>query len=298
MITLSTKIYQLLINSPWISANGKKLVLILLLALGNSAYGQDTSRRGYTLFKPLPKALMREEMETDRPNVTETPHTVEAGHFQYEADLFKFQRERTEDSREHSWLANQANLKLGLLKNTALQVIVQTYGKEINREITSGEKEAASGFGDITVRLKQSLYGNYNGNFSIAVMPYVKFPTNTYSDNKMYEEGLMVPMLLKLPHEWKIGMQLEGDYLKDDDAPARHAELLQSVTLSHVLFKKLEVFGESFYTYNFKDHKINNFLDAALEYEVTHDLKIDVGINYGLQTMAHKDYFAGIAFRY
>lgn len=274
------------------------LLFLFLLVLDKQAYAQDTSRRGYTLFEPLPKALMREDMETDRPNVTETPYTVEAGHFQYEADLFKFQRERTEDTREHSWLANQANLKLGLLKNTALQVIVQTYGKEINRDIASGEKESASGFGDITVRIKQNLYGNYNGNFSIAVMPYVKFPTNTYSDNKLYEEGLMVPMLLKLPHEWKIGMQLEGDYLKDDEAPARHAELLQSVTLSHVLFKKLEVFGESFYTYNFKDHKINNFLDAALEYEVTRDLKVDVGINYGLQTMAHKDYFAGIAFRY
>lgn len=274
------------------------MIAALLTIFCNNAHAQDTSRKGYTLFKPLPKSLMREEMETDRPNVTETPHTVEAGHFQYEADLFKFQRERTEDERQHSWLANQANLKLGILRNTALQIIVQTYGKEINHEIASGEKESSSGFGDITVRIKQSLYGNYDGNFSIAVMPYVKFPTNTYSDDKMYEEGLMIPMLLKLPHEWKIGMQLEGDYLKDDEAPARHAELLQSVTLSHVLFKKLEVFGESFYTYNFKDHKMNNFLDAALEYEIVHDLKIDVGINYGLQTMAHKDYFAGIAFRY
>lgn len=273
-------------------------IVAVLLILAGTAYGQDTSRSGYTLFKPLPKALMREEMETDRPNVTETPHTVEAGHFQYEADLFKFQRERSNETRQHSWLANQANLKLGLLENTALQVVVQTYGKEINHDIASGEKQVSSGFGDVTVRIKQNLYGNYDGNFSIAVMPYIKLPTNTYSENKMYEEGLMVPMLLKLPHEWKIGMQVEGDYLKDDDAPARHAELLQSVTLSRVLFKKLEVFGESFYTYNFKEHKISNFLDAALEYEVTHDLKVDVGINYGLQTIAHKDYFAGIAFRY
>jgi hypothetical protein len=298
MIPAFTLKYQVKTISQSLQKCGKAFVFLLLFSSINNAYGQDTSRSGYTLFKPLPRSLMRKEMETDRPNVTETPHTVEAGHFQYEADLFKFQRERSEETRQHSWLANQVNLKLGLLKNTALQVMVQSYGKEINHEITSGEKQSASGFGDITLRVKQSLYGNYDGNFSIALMPYVKFPTNTYSDNKMYEEGLMVPMLFKLPHDWKIGMQVEGDYLKDDDAPARHAELLQSVSLSHVLFKKLEVFGESFYTYNFKEHKINNFLDAALEYEITHDLKIDVGINYGLQTMAHKDYFAGIAFRY
>lgn len=288
----AAKIIKSLLNKP------KILFFAVLLMSCCTVYGQDTSRSGYTIFKPLPKSLMREEMETDRPNVTETPHTVEAGHFQYEADMFKYHREQSEETKQRSWIINNANLKMGLFKNTALQLIVQSYGKEINKEIASGEKQSSSGFGDITLRLKQNLYGNYDGNFSIAVMPYVKFPTSKYADNKLYEEGLMVPMLLKLPNDWKIGMQLEGDYLKDDDAPARHAELLQSVVLSHVFFKKLEVFTESFYTYNFKEHQINNYLDAALEYEITHDLKIDIGMNYGLQTTAHKDYFAGIAFRY
>ncbi len=105
-------------------------------------------------------------------------------------------------------------------------------------------------------------------------------------------------MLIKLPHDWKIGLQVEGSYLKDDDQPARHMEALQSVVISHVLFKKLEVFGESFYTFNFKEHKMNNFLDAALEYEITRDVKVDAGLNYGLQKTAQKEYFVGLAFRY
>jgi hypothetical protein len=129
-------------------------------------------------------------------------------------------------------------------------------------------------------------------------MPYVKFPTNKYTDEQKYEFGLMVPLLLQLPNDWKIGMQLEGDYRNDDDAPAHHTELLHSLTVSHIFFKKLEVFGESYYTYDFKQHQIQNFLNAAVEYEVHHDVKIDIGINYGLQRIAHTDYFLGLAFRY
>jgi hypothetical protein len=273
-------------------------VLALLTFAYNSATAQDTTRKSYNIFHPLPESLLREDMETDRPNVTESPYTMEAGHFQYEADIFNFEKLRTDESVQRTWLINQANLKLGLFKNTALQLKIQSYGHQSSTDLASGEKQTGSGFGDMTLRIKQNLYGNYNGSFSIAVMPYVKFPTNRYSDNKSYEEGLMVPMVLKLPQDWKIGMMVEGDRLKDDDAEAMHSELLQSLTVSHVFFKKLEVFGESYYTYNFKDHHILNFVDAALEYEIVRDVKVDVGMNYGLQHDAQKNYFAGIAFRY
>lgn len=270
----------------------------LCICVSVSAWAQDTTRKSYSIFKPMPKQLEREEMETDRPNVTETPHTVDAGHFQYEADVLRHQRQTTEESRQRRWLYNQANLKFGILKNTALQVIVQSYGKERSAELSGKNVQRTSGFGDVTVRIKQCLFGNYNGNFSMALMPYVKLPTSKFSDNQKYEEGLLVPMILKLPKDWKIGMQVEGDYLKDDDEQARHGELLQSLVISHVLFKNLEVFGETFYTYNFKDHHFSNYIDAALELELTPDVKVDAGVNYGLQKTAQKEYFVGFAFRY
>jgi hypothetical protein len=274
------------------------LILLLFTVMSVPALAQDTSRSGYSIFKPMPRALMREEMEIDRPNITETPHTLEAGHFEYEADLFKYRRETTKETSQRLSLYNQANLKFGILTNTALQVIVQSYGKETNKDLTTGETHSTRGFGDITIRVKQNLLGNYKGNFSLALMPYIKLPTNRYSDNQSHEGGLLVPIVVKLPKDWKIGMQVEGDYLKDDDTPSHHTELLHSMVISHVFFHKLEAFGETYYTYNFKDHHINNFLDAALELEITRDFKVDAGINYGLQKSAHKDYFVGFALRY
>ncbi|MFD2148002.1 transporter [Mucilaginibacter antarcticus] len=275
------------------------LALAILFTVTINVYGQvDNTRKTYSLFKPLPRALMREDMETDRPDITETPYTVEAGHIQYEADLVNYERQRSTESLKQTWLINQANIKVGLLKNTSLQLVVQTYGKDITKDLVTMDKQTNQGFGDITVRVKQNLYGNYNGNFSIAVMPYIKFPTNRYADNKSYEEGLIVPVSFKLLHDWKIGLQVEGDRLKDDEEEGMHTELLQTLVLSHVLFKKLEVMGETYYTYNFKDHQIRNFVNAALQLEISPDVKVDAGINYGLQHEAKKNYFAGIAFRY
>lgn len=274
------------------------VIVFLTFAALNANAQVDSSRNSYSILKPMPKSLLREDMETDRPNVTETPYTIEAGHIQYEADFVNYERQYTGGTLQRTWLVNQANLKLGLLKNTALQVIIQSYGRQITEDLQTNSKDAAHGFGDITLRFKQNIYGNYNGSFSIALMPYIKFPTNHYSDNQSYEEGLMVPMVLKLADDWKIGLQVEGDRLKDDEGDAMHTEILQSLVLSHILFNKLEVMGETHYTYNFKDHHLLNYLNAALELEIIRDVKIDVGLNYGLQHDARKNYFAGIAFRY
>lgn len=40
----------------------------------------------YHFFNPTSKSQMR-QMNTDRPDVTETPNTVDAGHFQFEFEI-------------------------------------------------------------------------------------------------------------------------------------------------------------------------------------------------------------------
>lgn len=253
--------------------------------------------KAYSIFNPVPQDSVREEMETDRPNVTETPYTVDAGHVQYEASIVNLERKQTEKGLQRTWLINHGNLKIGLLPNTSLHVIFESYGVQ-----TMFEKGMPSmsthGFGDLTLRLKQSLYGNCQGNFSIALMPYVTFPTNRYSDNRLYETGLMIPATVKLPNDWKLGFQVEADYLRNDEEPGRHGELMQSLVLSKVLFDKLEIMGETYYAYDVKHHLMHNYVDTALQYALSKDLKIDAGINHGLQKDAGDNYFIGVAFRH
>src|SRR5258707_15821817 len=73
------------------------LVFGLLLASDGIAHCADSiiapqpvrpppvDKSGYTLFNPTPREYMR-AFTTDRPDLTESPFTVDAGHFQLEMD--------------------------------------------------------------------------------------------------------------------------------------------------------------------------------------------------------------------
>ena len=260
-------------------------------------YGQQELHQNYSLFNPVPQALMR-EMETDRPDVTESPYTVDAGHFQYETDFVRLIKEKSELQKTNTLLINQANIKIGLTGNTAIQIGFQTYGRQRETDITSGNAETTHGFGDVTLRIKQNLIGNDHGNFALALLPYIKFPTSKYDEKSRLEGGLIVPMLYKLPGEWNLGFQVEVDRLKDLDQQAMHTEFLQTLTLSHQLLKNVDGIAEMYYTYDFKAHQFSNFLNTAVQMEVVKDLKFDAGINYGLQHDAEKQFFIGASYRH
>ena len=71
------------------------------------------------------------ELSADRPDKTESAYTVDAGHFQIEADLVTFTLDRYNgdptDTSTESWLVANNNYKVGLLNNVDLQLVVPTY---------------------------------------------------------------------------------------------------------------------------------------------------------------------------
>src|SRR5947209_3818144 len=74
------------------------LLLMTLLALPlASALADDEP--AYTLFHPVPRDKMR-ELESDRPGATDTPKTVDAGHYQLEAGLVEY-TDRTLGAIDH-----------------------------------------------------------------------------------------------------------------------------------------------------------------------------------------------------
>ncbi len=258
-------------------------------------YGQQNTEKYYSLFHPVPRAEMR-EMETDRPDVTESPYTVDAGHLQFETDLIRTVREKSELQQTNTLLINQMNLKIGITGSTALQIGWQSYGRQSSQELDSHEKTKTEGYGDLTLRVKQNLIGNDQGNFALALLPYVKLPTSKYEDSRL-EGGLIVPMQYKLPGEWTFGFQIELDRLKDQDEPSMHTEFLQTLTISHSIIKGLDGIAETYYTYDFKAHQFSNYINAAFQMDVARDFKLDAGLNVGIQHTAAKHYFIGASYR-
>lgn len=273
------------------------LMICNVLLISSFCYSQKKQEHKYSLFNPVPRELMR-EMETDRPDVTESPYTVDAGHFQYETDIIGLTREKSDLKNTKTLLINQANLKIGLTGSTAIQIGFETYGWQKEKDLNTDITESKHDVGDLNIRIKQNIIGNNKGNFALAILPYMKIPTSQYEDDDLFEGGLIVPMIYKFSGEWKLGFQVEVDRLKDTGEHAMHTELLQTLTISHPLLKNIEGIAETYYTYDFKAHEIYNFINAAVQMEVAKNFKIDAGLNYGIQHHAEKRYFLGASYRY
>ena len=105
----------------------------------------DESR--YTLFDPTPRGLMR-EMNTDRPDKTESPYTIDAGHLQLEMDVASYTHDRERDAgvttRVDAWAVAPIDLKLGLCKQVDLQLVVETWNDPETKTSGAGPRRAAS----------------------------------------------------------------------------------------------------------------------------------------------------------
>src|SRR5262245_3030702 len=123
------------------------------LGMSASAFAEDSheplpDKSRYNLFNPVPKEFMR-ELSPDRPDKTDSPYTVDAGHFQLEMDFanLTLDRHNSEHSNVH-FLAAQAapmNLKAGLLNDLDGQLVITPYQWERIEDRDTGITERRSG---------------------------------------------------------------------------------------------------------------------------------------------------------
>ncbi len=99
----------------------------------------------FTLFNPTPKQAMR-EFNTDRPDVTESPYTVDAGHFQYETSLVSYTHNNHQGERTDLLQALAvSNIKVGLLNNMDLQLVLEPYDNLYSRTKDSAARVQGGG---------------------------------------------------------------------------------------------------------------------------------------------------------
>src|SRR4030095_8250256 len=202
----------------------------------------------YDLFRPTPSELMR-EMSTDRPDQTESPYTVDAGHFQVEIDLVSavFDRDRSGggNRRTRGW-GTSVNLKAGLGSNVDIQFVFDPYVHAQFDDLVSKAKETASGFADFQTRLKVNLWGNDGGKTALAIMPFVKWrlPASDLR-NGQTEGGVILPLAIELPAGWSTTVMTEFDFVSSG-AGGYDADFVNSVTFSHDVIGKLAGYAEVF----------------------------------------------------
>jgi hypothetical protein len=272
-----------------------KIILLVCLSFltsfGFAQTLQDSSKLKYHLFNPTPKSLMR-DFATDRPDVTESAYTVDAGHFQLETDLFKTERYNSNGIHSISNSFNTANLKLGITNSLDFQVVIAALNTSKIKEGNTSSNQ--SGFGGLSLRVKQNIWGNDNGKTALSILPFVNIPTNS---SEKISGGIVFPFAMTLSNGWDFGAQIETEITSNQNGNGYHFNYLASATTSHSLCKNLDFFVESVAAVDAEAGIYEYFIDGGPIYALSKNLNIDCGIYYGIKRISSKTYFIGLSWR-
>jgi len=224
-------------------------------------------------FSPLAAAEPVREMVTDRPDTTESPYSVPAGMYQIEASFFDYSREANRgEASADQWIFGQINFKLGVTHDSDLQVVVNSHA--IAGQSQRGDITRTSGFGDITVRYKQNLWGNDSGTTAFALMPYVTIPTHTQVSEEAWAGGLIMPLAISLSDRLSLGLMGEMDIVHDAETSGQDLEWLHSATLGISLTEKLGMYFELVGIAG-QDTNYQALFDTGLTFALTDNLVFD-----------------------
>lgn len=269
--------------------------LVILQIFCSLADAQSvTDKSQYNLFNPTPQDKMR-DFVTDRPDKTEAAYTVDAGHFQHETDILNFVQDSTGGSTASSLLVMAPNLKVGLTNSTDLQIVAQSF--VYNR--SSNPSQKTSGYGDTIVRLKQNVWGNDEGKTALAVMPYLKFPTNRKDlGNDNLEGGIIVPFAWDACEGLGIGAMTQVDLLRKDDDSGNFAQFINSITFGTDFTNTIGGYTEVWSAASSESgHQVT--LDFGVTYNAWENTQFDIGVNVGTtQTADDLNPFIGLSQRF
>jgi hypothetical protein len=275
-----------------------RFVTCLALAMIASpvlAQTRSTDKSQFTLLNPTPAGLMR-EMRTDRPDVTESPYTVNAGHLQIESSVLEYGRDDS-DELTQTYSILPSNLRLGLTNNLEVALNFQPL---VMQRISNGSADSTSGFGFTELRLKANIWGNDDGDTSFGIMPIVRLPTGPdVIGTDEVEPGIIAALAVKLTEELDLGFMAEVDFVRGPDDPSYETEFLHTITLGFPIVGELSGFIEyAGVATTASGSGYAAFFDTGVTYALTENIQLDGGVNIGLTDDAEDlTLFTGVSVR-
>lgn len=260
----------------------------------------------YTLFNPTPAAMLR-DMSTDRPDTTESPFTVDAGHVQIETTIFGYSRTNPESdgAYEKSFEFGTTNIRIGLTNSAEINFVFQPYG--VVRAYPGGVPPSvrSAGIGAVDIRAKFNLWGNdtfdKRGDSAFGLLPFITIPTdrsNGISPDGI-EGGLILPYALVLTDEIGLGVN-GGFHIVRNGGGGHHTEYLASASLSYEWSERLGTYYEVAARFNTQDPRGDIVvLATGFTYALGDNLQLDAGINFGVTHAADRfNPFVGVSARF
>lgn len=294
MYPCPTNITQSPCSNPTKAAIAKFVFLAGSVLISLPAFAADPAppldKSQYTLFNPVPDDQLR-SFQTDRPTKSSAPYTVDAGHFQYEADIVNWAYDRYNAAHVTSSNLTIADpvLKAGLTQNTDLELALAPINFNQTHDQATGAQNTAAGFGDVYARVKYNFFGNDGGGYALAIVPYVKAPSAAHNvGNNHWEGGAYAPFVMNLPSGWIMSITSEIDFLENAALNGTHANFQNLINFGHPLFTdSLSAYAEFWSDVNTDANAPTRYTaDFALAWLVTNNFQLDCGVNVGLNKAA------------
>jgi len=278
--------------------------LALLLALAGPAAAQaplnDTIRvnkEQFNLFHPTPRKYMR-PMVPDRPGITESPYSVDAGHVQYESDVLRLLTRREGTTYGHDWYANHFLAKIGLTNRTDFQVALDSYTDTRNYDdLDPAATQVARGIGDVTLRVKHTLAGDDDSRWALGIIGYVQLPTGGAVGDGGYEPGLTLPVVYQCTKDWSIGGQVAANFFYDREQTQHYLQLTPTFTTDYQFNKLVQAFVELVGYWDVRQASWRSSINLGPQLDISDNVQLDFGTHLPLTHSVDREYFLGISFR-
>ncbi len=226
----------------------------------------------------------RRDLCADRPGLGTPACTVEPGSLVLELGLADWTLDRTADSRTDSWAFGDALLRTGLTPSLEIQLGWTMLGHVRERDRATGETDARTRTGDVTLALRKNLRSPDGSGFSVALMPYATLPVGGEGIGAGdWGAGLIVPASFDLGAV-SLGLTPHVDAAVDADSDGRHLAYGSVVGLGFDLSGDLSMAAEVSLTRD-RDpggHGTEALAGLSAAWQRGPDSQWDIGANVGL----------------
>ena len=269
----------------YIAAAAAALALVALPSAGQAQTASpvpDTPAAASPSAPASPPALSA--ICTDRPTKSSGACTVDAGHFQYEADIANATFQHLDGVTTDTYLVTNPTLKYGVTSNIDVEATLSPL-EIVTTHAEGGPTHTIAGVGDLYLKLKYDFLSAYGGNLQAAIIPYVKAPTARHGiGDGSVEGGALLPASYKLNSLLTFTITPEVDDLKDSDGTGHHLNTEQLINVGVSLPQNVTVYGELWGDWNFDPTgTVRQYsADVAAAYVIGQYLQLDGGLNFGL----------------
>jgi hypothetical protein len=243
----------------------------------------------YNLFNPTPSNCMR-EFEPDRPDLTDNPFTVDAGHIQLESDIFNYTLSRpdSDGTVTETFLFGSTDVRVGLTNRAEVDFLLQPIDAVRRRLVHPSRDTWDAGPDTLEIGTKINFYGDDKfekpGSIALGIRPFIEIPTvrNGVGEEDV-QGGVSGLFAIQLSDKAGIELMTEYDFIKNEEGSGYHVEYFNSGSFEYEWTSKLSTYFEVATLFGNEDPNGGIVqLGAGILYQPKENLQLDAGLNVGV----------------